>query len=405
MAPQAVTVTDLDDLEKNWDTFGRTIPMRSILWKQEAWSTDEFFETGRVQIDDALRRLGELGVRPSGGRALDFGCGIGRLTQALAVEFDEAVGVDIAASMIELAREHNRVPQRCTYEQNVSADLRLFPSTSFDLVYSVITLQHIRPEVSQRYIREFTRVLRPHGIAMFQLPSELRAPIPFPPEGLSAELELLSLDGAPPGPVEKPPDDHLRLGVRVRNTSAVAWEPGHRVTCGGQWYAEEGTRQIDDQGPSEHLTQRLEPGDHVTLDVQAAVPARPGDYVLRLGLQHARVTFPADAARPLAVVVTVAGAGREDEPDDGEASTVQMEMHPVPRDDVVRIVQQGGCEVVAIDDDFLSGPDWVSYVYVVRKRPMSMARLVNRVAMHTPGPVRRSRAIGWMASRALRGGA
>jgi len=48
-----------------------------------------------------------LGVEPSGGRALDFGCGLGRLTQPLAERFDEAVGVDIAASMIEGARRQS----------------------------------------------------------------------------------------------------------------------------------------------------------------------------------------------------------------------------------------------------------------------------------------------------------
>ena len=36
--------------------------------------------------------------------ALDFGCGIGRLSQALAEHFDQVYGVDISPKMIELAR-------------------------------------------------------------------------------------------------------------------------------------------------------------------------------------------------------------------------------------------------------------------------------------------------------------
>ncbi len=48
-------------------------------------------------------------------RALDFGCGVGRLTQALARHFNIVDGVDIAPSMIELANQFNRSGGRCRY--------------------------------------------------------------------------------------------------------------------------------------------------------------------------------------------------------------------------------------------------------------------------------------------------
>ena len=45
-----------------------------------------------------------------------------------------------------------------------------FPNDSFDFIYSNITLQHINPLYSKRYISEFIRILRPRGILIFQLP-------------------------------------------------------------------------------------------------------------------------------------------------------------------------------------------------------------------------------------------
>jgi ubiquinone/menaquinone biosynthesis C-methylase UbiE len=117
-----------------------------------------------------------LGVPSKREKALDFGCGAGRLTQPLADHYREVVGVDIAASMIDLAGRHNRHPQRCRFLVNARDDLAMFEDDTFDLVYSNITLQHMEPRFSKRYIAEFVRVLRPGGLAIFQIPSERKVP-------------------------------------------------------------------------------------------------------------------------------------------------------------------------------------------------------------------------------------
>src|ERR1700682_912533 len=56
-----------------------------------------------------------------GDRHLDFGCGVGRLTQGPASYFASVRGVDIAPSMIELAKRHNRYPDVCHYDLNCEA--------------------------------------------------------------------------------------------------------------------------------------------------------------------------------------------------------------------------------------------------------------------------------------------
>ncbi len=103
---------------------------------------------------------------------LDFGCGPGRLTQALATRFDEVTGVDVAPAMIERARSYAGASgSRCRFEVNARPDLSMFADRTFDLVYSNLVLQHIPPELSRGYIAEFVRVLKPGGIAVFQVPS------------------------------------------------------------------------------------------------------------------------------------------------------------------------------------------------------------------------------------------
>jgi SAM-dependent methyltransferase len=106
---------------------------------------------------------------------VDFGCGVGRLSQALATRFERVIGIDIAASMIQEAIRLNQFPGRCEYLHNMAADLAALPDESADFIYSSITLQHVVPRLAQRYIREFFRLARPGGLVVFQLPSRPRS--------------------------------------------------------------------------------------------------------------------------------------------------------------------------------------------------------------------------------------
>lgn len=177
---------DLKELQRHWNRFGEEDPYWAILTddakKGGGWNPEEFFQTGVAEIEALMTRVAALGEVPQKERALDFGCGAGRLTQALGRHFDRVAGVDIAPSMIELARQHNRLQDRCEYFLNENNSLALFESGSFDLVYSILVLQHMRPELAKGYIREFARVLAPGGVLVFQLPAEReRDPTLLPP--------------------------------------------------------------------------------------------------------------------------------------------------------------------------------------------------------------------------------
>ncbi|MDP8982055.1 MAG: class I SAM-dependent methyltransferase [Acidobacteriota bacterium] len=170
----------LRSLQRNWQLFGSTDPFWAIitdpLKKGNRWDVDEFFRTGVDEAASILALVEAVRPLPEKLRALDFGCGAGRITQALGAHFAEILGVDIAPSMIALAERHNRLGDRCRYLLNTEPDLRIFPDRHFDLIYSVITLQHMPPHLARGYLKEFLRVLRPEGALLFQVPARLKNP-------------------------------------------------------------------------------------------------------------------------------------------------------------------------------------------------------------------------------------
>jgi SAM-dependent methyltransferase len=164
----------LEDVQANWNKFGETDPLWGILaWPDKSenrWQVDAFFETGVEEIEAVLAYTQGLGLAIEYGTALDFGCAVGRLSQALARHFKTVHGVDISSAMIERAREYNQFGERCVYHLNLTDDLRLFPDRSFDFIYSNITLQHMPPRFAAAYIQEFLRLLAPDGTLIFQIP-------------------------------------------------------------------------------------------------------------------------------------------------------------------------------------------------------------------------------------------
>ncbi|MEO7043432.1 MAG: class I SAM-dependent methyltransferase [Gemmatimonadaceae bacterium] len=164
----------LDQLREEWTALGTVDPLWAVLsepaMRGGRWDTDAFFATGRKDVDGVLALISNANVELEHRRALDFGCGVGRLSQALARKFDEVVGVDISSTMLEGARRFDQSDGRCKFVLNTTDDLSQFPTASFDFVYSHIVLQHMEPIYSLGYIREFTRLLRKGGVAVFQIP-------------------------------------------------------------------------------------------------------------------------------------------------------------------------------------------------------------------------------------------
>jgi ubiquinone/menaquinone biosynthesis C-methylase UbiE len=166
---------NLQTLQLCWHQLGQTAPMEHIFapprMRGKNWDPEAFFASGRQEVERVSRHFHTLGLSFSGGQALDFGCGLGRVTQALVPSFEVVHGIDIAPSMLEQAQKYNQYGDQCRYHLNQREDLQRFADNSFDAVYSIITLQNMEPHYARDYIIEFTRILAPGGLLLFQLPS------------------------------------------------------------------------------------------------------------------------------------------------------------------------------------------------------------------------------------------
>jgi SAM-dependent methyltransferase len=132
--------------------------------------------TGEEEIASVLAEAERVGAMPQLGRALDFGCGAGRLTRALGRRFGEAVGVDISEAMVRLAEKLNADVPSCRFEVNDTPDLARFDDGVFDFAYSALVLQH-QPSraVAERYVGELLRVTR-GGLVVFGVPDRIGLP-------------------------------------------------------------------------------------------------------------------------------------------------------------------------------------------------------------------------------------
>jgi SAM-dependent methyltransferase len=98
-------------------------------------------------------------------RALEIGCGPGRLVKPLSRHFGEIHGIDVSDEMIRLARERLADIPHAHFHATNGASLAQFADESFEFVYSYAVFQHIPSrDVVLEYMREVARVLKPGGI-------------------------------------------------------------------------------------------------------------------------------------------------------------------------------------------------------------------------------------------------
>lgn len=172
-------MTSLGKLKKTWESLAEHDALWAVLTDDSKsggkWDISEFMATGEAEIDAVMTHLARFGCTPDrGGVALDFGCGVGQLTRALARRFTSCTGVDISRAMIREAHLLNP-PPNCRYV--VSAQTTLpFADGTFSIVYSNIVLQHSPRTISNEYIREFLRVLAPDGVLVFGVQDSFAAP-------------------------------------------------------------------------------------------------------------------------------------------------------------------------------------------------------------------------------------
>jgi SAM-dependent methyltransferase len=160
---------------REWEELAELDPLWAVLSDPERkggrWDLDAFLATGEEEVTRTLARVAELGLPERRAHALDFGCGVGRITRALASRFDEVVGLDASRTMVEHARRINEAVPNVSFVAGSLADLE---PASFDLAWSVLVLQHLAPDEVEPAIERLIALVRPGGAAVFQLPHATR---------------------------------------------------------------------------------------------------------------------------------------------------------------------------------------------------------------------------------------
>jgi SAM-dependent methyltransferase len=368
---------NLTQLQKTWNELGKRDALWAILTgpagAPREWNLEQFLASGRDEIATMLSRVHQLGIDVRLSNALDFGCGVGRLSQGLAGHFEHVFGLDIAPSMIDQARQLNRYGDRCEYLVNESDDLSRFESATFDLIYSNITFQHIPPDLSRGYLREFLRLLKPGGIMAFQIPS---TPAPVPPPAITASTRRLPRRACQAR--IKPETNRitcasgalLPIVAEIRNLGSEIWpargdaDENYAIHFGNHWRNRFGfmIKRDEARGP---LPKDVEPGEVVEIGIWVTTPRRPGPYVLELDMVQEQVRWFRKAGSRTARVHVVVDPTAP--PGTHEGIPAKMEMHGIERDDVVSLLESNGGRILAIDPDDSPGPQWISARYYATK--------------------------------------
>jgi ubiquinone/menaquinone biosynthesis C-methylase UbiE len=130
------------------------------------WSKEEFYGVGASDWAD-FRDQWRHYWPELGGIAVDFGCGAGRITHAMAADFKRVVGVDVSPEMAVLAREASGQNVEVKIIDGIEIPLG---DASVDGVFTSHVLQHLEDASAVRLaLAEMARVLRPGGTIMAHL--------------------------------------------------------------------------------------------------------------------------------------------------------------------------------------------------------------------------------------------
>jgi hypothetical protein len=200
------------------------------------------------------------------------------------------------------------------------------------------------------------------------------------------------------------------LELTVRNDAQAVWPATAQVGIGNHWRPIDGTEVVFDHARA-MIDEDLAPGRERNLRLEVMPPAKPGDYVLEIDLVQEWISWFADrGSTPLRIEVTVTAAPSAPEAPElvaerGQAAehggpfTPTMEMHAMPREEVIAVLEEAGGAVREAIASTRSTPSFPSVEYIVvrdttpfrtaaRRRPpdaTSERRATGPAAIDEPG--------------------
>ncbi len=160
-------------LQEHWERLARSDPYFAVLRDARYHrdrltdaALDDFFASGEAHLEQVFTTVRErLGISLQPERALDFGCGVGRVTIPLAARARSVVAVDTSDTMLHEAAGHC-ARRGVTNVEFVLADARLTALRgTFDFVHSYIVFQHIPWREGRPILARLIALLREGGVA------------------------------------------------------------------------------------------------------------------------------------------------------------------------------------------------------------------------------------------------
>lgn len=161
------------DTAEDWKLISQTNPYWGVLtaeeYKTENLTSDtlnEFYATGETYIAQLYGEIEHYFGPFNPKRAIDFGCGVGRLLAPIARRGPFAIGIDVAPEMCNIASKYLTSIGLTQFETSTN-----LPAEPVDWVNSYIVFQHIPPRIGYAILGKLWKLLNPGGVISLHLPA------------------------------------------------------------------------------------------------------------------------------------------------------------------------------------------------------------------------------------------
>lgn len=177
--PDDVLKEMLERVRHQWTRLGESDPHWSVLstpeFRRERMNADRVRElraSGQREAGLIERFESRTGQKLSSGVCVELGCGVGRITRYLADRFEKVIALDISPGNLQLCADYMAEEGITNVETRLISsfdDFRNVPE--YDVLFSVIVLQHNPPPVQRFILQSLFSKMRSGGGAVFQIPT------------------------------------------------------------------------------------------------------------------------------------------------------------------------------------------------------------------------------------------
>ena len=164
-------------MRREWDQRALENHRHYIVNSQTNWSDEDFCLSGEGTVSHyVLTDMENIcqARRPADMKVLDFGCGAGRVTRALAQVFGEVHGVDISGEMVRIARNALAGVSNVRIHHSNGEDLDVLGSDFYDFAFAFSVFHHIPSKSAIRdCIAQVGKHLRPGDLFKFEVQGDL----------------------------------------------------------------------------------------------------------------------------------------------------------------------------------------------------------------------------------------